>query len=181
MRPLLNEFTESGDYAYATKSAQNIGYGDIVIYNKNQQTLVIKRVIAMENDNIMIKDDGNGYAIYLQYKSVGDWKKLNEDYIVDKSIYEQLHEKFYGTNPYDSETHISESEFSVDESGNKYYHIKSGKIFYAGDNRLNSVDCFNYGAVTAENLVGKVVYIIHGNQLRFWQVLIQFLGFYKWK
>lgn len=182
MRPLLNQNQETGDCAYVTRSADGITYGNVVIYNRNGQTLVIKRIIAMENDNIKIKqkDDGE-YAIFIQYNSTGDWQELNEEYIYDKTVYESLYKKFYNIDNDDKAEHISASDFLTDESGDKYYHIGEGKIFYAGDNRLGSTDCFNYGAMTKDNLVGKVVYVIHSGEIRVWQVLKQFLGIYKWK
>ena len=172
MRPLLNQYQNDGDYVYITKTT-NVTYQNVIIYKKPEDNkLVIKRVIAMQNDDIKIKDDGTGYALYIRYSGTKTWQKLNEDYIYDKSVYESLFTKF--------NNNLS-SEFQIDEDGDKYYHVGEGKIFYAGDNRENSGDCFNYGAKTSENIVGKVVYIIHSGELRIWQVMMQFLGIYRWK
>lgn len=181
MRPLINATYDRGDFVYATKNIGDVTYGDIIIYQKTEQTLVIKRVIAMGNDNLMLKEDNGEYAIYLQYNSTGEWQKLEEDYIYDKSYYNYTYSKLYHTNPKDTIEHIPASQFLTDENSNKYYHIDEGEIFYAGDNRLTSNDCFNYGSVSQENLVAKVVYLIHKDEPRIWQVIMQFLGIYKWR
>lgn len=172
MRPLLNQYQDIGDYVYITKTT-DVTYQNVIIY-KRPDNLVIKRVIAMQNDNIKLKKDDDGlYAIYIQYNSTGEWQKLNEEYISDKSVYESTYNKFYNS--------LSPGEFQIDDDGDEYYHVDEGEIFYAGDNRENSGDCFNYGSVKTENIVGKVVYIIHSGQLRIWQVMMQFLGIYRWK
>lgn len=179
MRPLINATYYSGDCAYATPNIKSVTYGDIIIYNRppmngESATYVIKRVIAMGNDNIMIKEDNGEYAIYLQYNSTGEWKKLEEDYIKDKSSYKGSYEKLYDSSK-------NTSKIFTDENGNKYYHIDKDEIFYAGDNRPVSIDCFSYGAMKTERLVAKVVYLIHKGEPRIWQVVMQFLGIYKWR
>ena len=186
MQPLINATYDSGDFAYGTRNTKDVTYGDIIIYKKNSNKLVIKRVIAMSNDNIMIKEDNGEYALYLQYNSTGEWQKLEEDYVKDKSSYEITYQELYwSVLPHGGGEgrleYIPASKILTDENGNKYYHVNEGEIFYAGDNRRTSYDCFDYGAMKADRMVAKVVYLIHRNEPRIWQVVMQFLGIYKWR
>lgn len=172
MMPYLNPNGIDEDFVYVTANTKEISYRDIVICEKDSD-LVIKRVIAMPGDNLMIKlaDDGY-YSFYIQYSSKGEWQKYEEDYIKDKSVYQNSYENFYT---------MGGKTFEVDSQGNKYLHIADDEIFLAGDNRLFSRDCIKYGSVKTKDLVGEVVYIIHGQDFRVFQVFKQFLGFSEWK
>lgn len=172
MMPYINPNGIDEDYVYVTSNTNGITYGDVVICEKGPD-LVIKRVIAMPGDNLMIKlaDDGF-YSFFIQYSSEGDWVKLEEDYVRDKHVYETSYDVFYNK---------GDKIFEVDEDGNKYLHVSEYEIFLAGDNRLFSKDCIEYGSLDTAGLVGEVVYLLHGENFKMFQVFAQFLGFIEWK
>lgn len=183
MQPLLNPSGKNEDYVYITRQTNNITYGDVIISLKsNGNYLVIKRVIAMGGDNIMIKPTGEflegtndpEYAFFIQYNSQGEWIELDEPYIKDKSVYTYFVKA-------DFEDYSVNKNFLKTENGELYLHIGDDEIFYAGDNRTNSEDCIDNGPQKLENVIGKVVYIIHGNESRLWQLIKQFLGISEWK
>ncbi len=183
MQPLLNASGKDEDHVYITTNKENVSYGDVIIYQKDDDVLVIKRVIAMAGDNIMIKDTGrrqensanNYYAIYIQYGGEGEFVELEEDYIENKESYKYLRDQFY------NKGNLTNKNFLTDKDGNKYLHIEDDEVFYLGDNRLNSEDCVDYGPMKYENIVGEVVYIVHGNKLKIIEVIKQILGIYKWR
>lgn len=186
MSPLINASGQNTDYVYATYDVSDITYGDVIIFHhpdnreESGYKQVIKRVIALGGDNIMIKDTGrlvpnstqDYYALYIQYDGEGAFVEVDENYVVDKTSYNEIYDDFY--------TLDSNKLFLYDDYGNRYLHIEEGQIFYAGDNRTNSNDCFDYGAQDESNIVAEVKYIIYGGTNRVWQVVMQMLGIYKW-
>lgn len=186
MSPLINASGQNTDYVYATYDVSDITYGDVIIFHhpdnreESGYKQVIKRVIALGGDNIMIKDTGRlvpnstqtYYALYIQYDGEGAFVEVDENYVVDKTSYNEIYDDFY--------TLDSNKLFLYDDYGNRYLHIEEGQIFYAGDNRTNSNDCFDYGAQDESNIVAEVKYIIYGGTNRVWQVVMQMLGIYKW-
>ena len=173
MQPLINPNGVDEDYVYISNDTQNLNYKDIIIYDHNG-TLVIKRIIAKEGDKIMIKQIENGqYRFFIMYKDDTNWIQIEEDYIKNKNVYEYSYFEFYEEN--------YNKQFYLDDQGNKYLLVEENQIFCAGDNRLNSNDCIDYGAQSVDDVVGNVVYIIHKNQFKIWQILMQFLGITQWK
>ncbi len=188
MQPLINASGLNTDYVYASYDVSNITYGDVIIFHHPDDKeasgykQVIKRVIALGGDNIMIKNtfrpventDQTYYALYIQYGGEGEFEEVDEDYIIDKTSYRSL---YFG----DYYIHDkNDKEFLEDEYNNVYIHVGEGQIFYAGDNRLASYDCFDYGPQECSNIVAEVKYIIYGGTNRVWQVILQMLGIYKW-
>ena len=188
MQPLINASGLNTDYVYATYDVSNVTYGDVIIFHHPDATQasgyrqVIKRVIALGGDNVMIKNtfrlventDQTYYALYIQYGGEGEFVEVDEDYVIDKTSYRSLYfGDFYVDDDHDK-------TFLFDEYGNPYIHLEEGQIFYAGDNRLNSNDCFDYGPQEVSNIVAEVRYIIYGGTNRIWQVILQMLGIYKW-
>lgn len=182
MQPLLNASGIDQDFVYVSKNKSNITYGDVIIYEGETNT-IIKRVIAMGGDNIMIKDTNvadensanNLYAIYIQYDGEGEFVELKEDYIENKESYKYLRDQFY------NKGNLTNKNFLTDKDGNKYLHIEDDEVFYLGDNRLNSEDCVDYGPMKYKNIIGKVVFIVHDNNFKLFDVVKQILGIYKWK
>lgn len=180
MSPLINASGRNTDYVYATYDVSDITYGDVIIFHhpdnreESGYKQVIKRVIALAGDNVMVKlNSTQNYALYIQYHGEGDFVEVTENYVADKSSYSKIYNDFYTTN-------LDSKLFLDDGYGNKYLHIEEGQIFYAGDNRANSRDCFDYGAQDESNIVAEVRYIIYGGTNRVWQVILQLLGIYKW-
>ena len=183
MQPLFNPNGKNEDGVYITTDVSNVTYGDIIIYEKPEDgKLVIKRVIAMGGDNIMLKPTGEllegtsdpEYAFFIQYNSQGEWIELDEPYIKDKSVYT------YFVKP-DFEDYDYNKNFLETQNGELYLHINDDEIFFAGDNRTSSYDCIDYGPRKTENIVGEVVYIIHGGESRLWQLIKQVLGISEWR
>ena len=188
MQPLINPSGQNTDYVYATSDVSDITYGDVIIFHypsadeEKGYRQIIKRVIALEGDNLMIKNtlrpqensSWTYYALYIQYGGEGEFVEVEEDYIIDKTSYRILYQDdFYLNDDYNK-------NFLRDENGNVYIHVGEGEVFYAGDNRTDSFDCFDYGPQDAENIVAEVKYIIYGGNNRIWQVVLQMLGIYKW-
>ena len=177
MQPLLNPNDTNEDYVYVTKDTSNITYNDIIIYKRdlgNEERTVIKRVIAMAGDNFMIKQtDGGQFAIFIQHSGQGEFILVEENFVQDKNVYQSMYAEFYELG--------SGKTFLFDDDGNRYLHIEDDEIFYLGDNRTGSTDCLDYGAQKTKNLIGEVVYIIHKNTNRVWQILVQMFGIYTWK
>lgn len=172
MMPYINPNGIDEDYVYVTSNVKDITYRDLVI-SKHNQGKIVKRVIAMPGDNLMIKQaEDKNYSFYIQYGSVGEWQKLEEDYIKNKTVYLKSYQDFYNQ---------GSKTFLTDNNGNKYIHLSENQIFLAGDNRLSSLDCIYYGPLKTEDLVGEVVYIIHGSDFRIFQIFKQFIGFAEWK
>ena len=192
MQPLINASGKNTDYVYASYNLDDIDYQDIIIFHHPDKTAengykqVIKRVLALGGDNIMIKDTGREvpntdqtyYALFIQYDGEGEFVEVDEPYIYNKTSYKTLFlNDFFVRDQYNK--NFIETK---DENGVVcyYLHLEEGQIFYAGDNRLNSNDCFDYGPQEASNIVAEVKYIIYGGTNKIWQVILQMLGIYKW-
>ena len=108
---------------------KDFSYGDIVVIEKtegNEKYNIVKRVIAMGGDHLEIKD----YKVYL------NGEVLTEDYVKD-----------------DPATEL------VDESrtyGDIDLIVPDGKIFYLGDNRINSIDSRDDGCCDEKDVIGVI-------------------------
>lgn len=101
----------------------SLSYGDIVVCKLNDSSIenksVIKRIIAMPNDHLIIKD-GN---VYLNNNLI------TEDYLLDSYTYGDI------------DITLSDKEY-----------------FVMGDNRSISLDSRDTGAITKQQIIGKVIF-----------------------
>ena len=130
----------AGKYVYIDA---DVGYqrGDVIIVDdaENDQHPLIKRVIALEGDKIWLE---NGFICVLEAGK-------SESYVID------------------TVEDIKLSPISIYTAGNlrettksNPYTVPEGCIYYVGDNRNNSSDCRDTGAVSASLVRGKVMGII---------------------
>ncbi len=106
--------------------------GEVVVFNKpaslgNTSDAVdhlIKRVIGLPGERVVLHD--GHYTVYNAEKSEGFDPDLNQDYAKD----------------------IFTTPGEVDIT------VGSGEIFVSGDNRTNSLDSRNFGAIPAESVTG---------------------------
>lgn len=107
----------------------------------NNGDLLVKRIIAKGGDTFYFIDG----VLYLNNK------KIEEDYI---SEYMQTF------SIEDSRFITSDGVIKDEKSG--YYVVKEGYYFLMGDNRTVSNDSRQLGLFTEEQIVGKVIYELHG-------------------
>lgn len=133
--------------------------GDIVIMQTETET-VIKRIIATEGQHLTLqKDDSGYYCFYLIKDNNSERIKINESYLSNSakaSMDIDYYEKFKQNN----------SDIITENSYPNYttITIPKGQVFVLGDNRAVSEDSSSYGTVSAENIIGKVVFSYKYNQ-----------------
>jgi signal peptidase I len=120
--------------------------GDVIMFHppKNifdMKTIPCKRIIAVGGETIEIRDG----VVYV------DGKERNFGFQTGNHIYPDSGPSldFFGesNNPY--------LKYGIDEQ----YHVPEGYYFVMGDNRLNSADSRWYGAISRENIIGKIIKI----------------------
>lgn len=151
--PSMQNTLQNGDCLVINKLTKDYKYGDIVVYYRMNYDLktdkyvhektfvdgkvvdlvVIKRIIGLEGDTIIIKDN-KVYRI-----RNGETTELDEPYIKAYS-----EEEKNGTKNANGTT--DEVRFEVGE----------GEFFAMGDNRAISLDCRYYGAQKTEFILGIV-------------------------
>lgn len=184
MRPLLNNYTDPTIHDGVYVNTKNMGQVGDVIVLKNPEpdqnvSSVVKRLIATGGDKIAVvkTTEQNGiievYKILRIPKGNNTYYELVEQYIDQTSNVGQknLYTKFnllLSSSSQDRKETIGDITF---------YRLKDDEIFVLGDNRLNSRDSSSYGAVSKDNIIGKVEIIIKQEKFFFWQILQYMLGF----
>lgn len=133
------------------------GYGDIIVVKNPQDTIqekyVIKRLIAKGGDKIAVVESDERYKLAIIKKGSEVVEILEEDYLGDKAINSYANIKY--TNLKENQQ-IEFKEIETLFGKIDFIEIPEGEIFYLGDNRSNSLDCFDYGSVKQEKYVGRV-------------------------
>lgn len=100
------------------------------------------------------------YSVWLQYKRTEPKEDLFGNY------YEKLFYEEYFQNSLISDSNIFLRDFvyqGLEYTNVKFYELDQGKIFYMGDNRINSSDARQDGPEDESKILGKVVTIMHNS------------------
>ena len=137
-----------GDYVYVNRRVKP-DYGDIVVVAKDEETTIIKRVIALGGDRIKLV---NG-KLYIMYKGDDEFTEIEEEYVSTENNTGE------GNQPLDFPTRHG----AIVSSG---FLVRENHMFLMGDNRDWSLDSREgggrdfpvsslYGVVTSWSLNGK--------------------------
>lgn len=118
-----------GDIVWADDLAKPT-HGDVIIFAYDEDTDYVKRVIATEGDTLYFEKVGEKYLVYIKYKGQEIRELLNEPYLEEGTI------TTYKSNP--------------------TYVVKEGELFVMGDNRAESYDSRDFGAIKQEQVKGVV-------------------------
>ena len=187
MQPTLNpnpvniNGNDVQDAVYIKLTSEDITYGDIIIIDKstyNYNTSVIKRLLALDGDQISIakvhvvqgNDNYTEYRFMRIKEGSSEIEIVYEDYIAGYGIWNSYvpildNEVYY--EPYFYRMFLEDSQTTthyVEGVGNvKFYTVMPGQIFYMGDNRTGSTDARWTGTDSQENVIGRVVSIVHNS------------------
>ena len=136
MNPTLigaeDESSIDGDYVYVNKHAKPT-YGDIVVVLRNNDTTIIKRVIALEGDYVMLKEG----KLSIKYSGTDKFVEVEEPYV----------------HPDNNTPSLPKNTFHADGEG---YYIAEGCFFLLGDNRDASEDSRARGSFKVSQMYGVV-------------------------
>ena len=144
----------------------------------NYNTSVIKRLLALDGDQISIakvhvvqgNDNYTEYRFMRIKEGSSEIEIVYEDYIAGYGIWNSYvpildNEVYY--EPYFYRMFLEDSQTTthyVEGVGNvKFYTVMPGQIFYMGDNRTGSTDARWTGTDSQENVIGRVVSIVHNS------------------
>ena len=132
--------------------------GDIILLNLNNE-LVIKRIIAKENQKVTLKL-GNGYSDFTNFYYYIDDELIEENYIYSR---EHMDFSYFNRFCFDD----SNRNFNVNivlPNVEAEFVVPKNEVFVLGDNRLVSGDSVKFGTVNTSNIYGKVVFSYEYNQ-----------------
>lgn len=191
MAQTINPNGTDEDYVYVEKT-QDVDYMDIIVYERksgSSSTMVIKRLIAKAGDWIGFRRSGRlinnyhyEYEMVVKYGGEGDWHAIKEDYVTDTSLYYDTFVEFTRASA-GQDLEYEDCLVNNETQIVTYTKIPENHIFYIGDNRyaMISYDCIDYGPMNQENIYGKVKFLVHGSENKFFQILKQFFGVIEWK
>ena len=140
--PSMNSTLAHGDRLLVSQLLYTPKQGDIVCFvaENHQQKVLVKRVIAVAGQTVDITSD---------YKVSVNGEVLNETYIdpIRDHCFDYSHDAGC--------THPAGVELP--------YTVKEGEVFVLGDNRDNSTDSRQLGAVEEKYLLGKMLIRIWPN------------------
>ena len=143
------------DIAFANRFNKGSS-GDIVLINLGKD-VVIKRIIAMEGDQVKLKKESDGYFYYYVNN-----KKLEEDYILDRV---DMNLSYFNKFCFESEKHQNLKNVDVIvEDREAVLTVPKDCVYVLGDNRLVSDDSSSYGCVNTQKILGAVSFYYEYNQ-----------------
>lgn len=130
------------------------GREDIIVIKHTETQDIIKRIVAIEGDEIDIKKDTSDgmYYVYIKYAGQTEFVKQDEPYISSRLEMSLVHAEWQS---YKLSNGISSSSALT---------IKKDYVFVLGDNRAHSEDSVNFGPVKKGNIKGTVSFSLRYNQ-----------------
>jgi len=124
----MNDTLITGEKYFIHKT-KNVQRGDIIVFNLkgNKEDVYIKRLVAIEGDTVSVEND----TLYVN----GDKKE---------------------------ESYLKEQKRALDDgevltADIKEVTLEDGMYYVLGDNRMNSADSRDFGAISKEDIIGKLL------------------------
>lgn len=176
----MNNTYDNGDHVFLIKNLYNINFNDILIFNREDESL-IKRCIGLPGDSIKIFNDNifiNSHVIKnpknarintlpikdiflksLIYQSYGsNWNPNNFGYYLipkkgTKIILNDKNLELY-------ENLIKQDNNNTEIKNQAFYVFKNDYFYLIGDNRSESIDSRFFGPIKSSEIIGKVIFPI---------------------
>lgn len=175
--------TKTGDVAYVNKKSK-INLGDVVVADvKSEPEPVVKRVVGMPGDKIRIAYSYNEqneltYTLLVnetplytkpRYEYIG--KNPNGEDVYLDSVNSYTYYKSFFIKPENKENINYNIKEDIDNNPNCYIILNENEYFLMGDNWNSSKDSLSFGAITKDEIVGKIVYVVDNYANKFWAVI----------
>ena len=134
--PSMENTFVDGDKVIIIKKGYSLDYGDIIIFNRNEDRKVIKRVIALPGDRIR----------YSRIEKV--WYRNG-----DKLIEEYVNGEY--PDSYLTATTTTDIEIYIALTSDEGLLVNENEVFVLGDNRKDSYDSHAYGSISQDLIIGK--------------------------
>lgn len=150
---------QSGDKVWVKKTGE-VRRGDVVVFYKNQvgfwqriadgflaqdgdNKKLIKRVVALGGDKLWVEPSGDGYVVKIQ---------------TEDGIFTENYDGVTIPLMYDTPTAKVRTTLGVlkNTSSDCPYVVAPNSMFVMGDNRYDSVDSRDFGAISLDNVFGIV-------------------------
>lgn len=139
---------------YKTKELRR---GDIVtLWGEKANKKLVKRVVGEPGDRLLFVKDGIYVYMYVNGKLTEE-----EDYVTGRMYAEFFKRRYmYASGKYK----LYEGDVK-DATEDYYIVVEADTYFVLGDNRNDSLDSREYGAIPKSDIEGRVIYVIGGDTL----------------
>jgi signal peptidase I len=129
----MNDTFMDGDFVLAVRilpffAEGMVDRGDVVVILKDDQTKIVKRVVALGGDMIEVGEHGQNVMI-------------NGQRLVEPYIKRSLFVAAKGADPFQKPRR----------------RVQDGYVFVLGDNRENSTDSRDFGDISTRSVIGKII------------------------
>ena len=131
----MQETLHEGDKIVIIEKWYELTYGNIIVFEKDNEKKVIKRIIGMPND--VIRFDNLTYTWY------------RNDVALDEPYVTCAYNNNYLTS-------LTSSVFT--ELTTTGLTVKENELFVLGDNRIESNDSHIYGCISQDAIIGKYLF-----------------------
>lgn len=140
--PSMNSTLAHGDRLLVSQLFYQPKQGDIVCFvaENHQQKVLVKRIIATAGQTVDI---------------TADFKVMVDGVVLDETYVDTVRDHCYDLSHDAGCTHANGAQFP--------YTVQEGEVFVMGDNRDNSTDSRQLGAVEEKYLLGKMLIRIFPN------------------
>ena len=134
--PSMNSTLSHGDRLLVSQLFYQPKQGDIVCFvaEDHHQRVLVKRVVATAGQTVDV---------------TADYKLKIDDKVLDESYVDTIRDNCFDYSHEPGCTHTNGFRFP--------YTVKEGEVFVMGDNRGNSVDSRQLGAIEEKYLLGKLI------------------------